>query len=71
MLQMARDFVKKEDVENHKLQTICKAVYPEKTFRFHQAIDDVRATCTHHDENLSEITSTMEKSKQITKDNAG
>lgn len=44
VLQMARDFVKKEDVENHKLQTICKAVYPEKTFRFHQAIDDVRAT---------------------------
>lgn len=44
VLQMARDFVKKEDVENHKLQTICKAIYPEKVFRFHQAIDDVRAT---------------------------
>ena len=44
VLQMARDFVKREDVENHKLQTICKAIYPEKIFRFHQAIDDVRAT---------------------------
>lgn len=44
VLQMARDFVKKEDVENHKLQTICKEIYPERIFRFHQAIDDVRAT---------------------------
>ena len=44
VLKMARDFIKKEDVENHKLQTVLQAMFPEKTFRFHQAIDDVRAT---------------------------
>lgn len=44
VLKMARDFIKKEDVENHKLQTVLQAIFPEKTFRFHQAIDDVRAT---------------------------
>ena len=44
VLKMARDFVKKEDVENHKLQTVLQVMFPEKTFRFHQAIDDVRAT---------------------------
>ena len=44
VLKMARDFIKKEDVENHKLQTVLQAMFPGKTFRFHQAIDDVRAT---------------------------
>lgn len=44
VLKMARDFIKKEDVENYKLQTVLQAMFPEKTFRFHQAIDDVRAT---------------------------
>lgn len=44
VLKMARDFIKKEDVENYKLKTIIQAMFPGKTFRFHQAIDDVRAT---------------------------
>lgn len=44
VLEMARDFVKKDDVENYKLQTVIQSMFPSKKFRFHQAIDDVRAT---------------------------
>lgn len=42
VLKMARDFV--EDVENYKLQTVFQAMFPDKPFCFHQAIDDARVT---------------------------
>lgn len=44
VLEMARDLVPKEESGSHKLGDICTVLFPEKTFQFHTAIDDVRAT---------------------------
>ena len=44
VLEMARDFVKKEDCGDHKLGTMIHYFWPDKSFQFHSSLDDVRAT---------------------------
>lgn len=44
VLEMARDFVKKEESGSHKLGDILHFLFPEHDFQFHSAIEDVRAT---------------------------
>lgn len=44
ILEMARDIVSKEEIENHKLATVLQHFFPERSFRFHSALDDVKAS---------------------------
>lgn len=46
VLEMARDFIPKSDIENHKLISVTSYLFPKESgsFQFHSAIDDVRAT---------------------------
>lgn len=45
VLEFSRDWlIKGVDVENHKLATAYRALYPDGCIRFHRAIEDVRAT---------------------------
>lgn len=44
ILTMARDFIPKSEVENHKLETVVNYLYPEKSdIHFHNALDDSKA----------------------------
>lgn len=42
--EMARDFVAKSDVKQHKLGNVVKFLFPDKVFGFHDAFEDVKAT---------------------------
>lgn len=44
VLEMARDFVTKEQSESHSLENIMAYLYPGNTVTFHSAIEDVKAT---------------------------
>lgn len=44
ILEMARDFIPKEKINNHKLGTVVAYIFPDDDFQFHSAIEDVRAT---------------------------
>lgn len=43
-LQMSRDLIDDDEVENHKLETITQYLYPEDNTVFHNAFNDVEAT---------------------------
>lgn len=44
ILEMARDLIPNDKVENHKLGTITNYMFPDNTIHFHSAIEDVEAT---------------------------
>ena len=44
VLEMAKDFVPKEESKSHKLGDIVEYLFPERHFNYHTALDDVRAT---------------------------
>lgn len=44
VLEVARDFVEKKEVQNHKLETISKYFGIDEGITFHSSIDDVEAT---------------------------
>lgn len=44
ILAMARDHISKEDTKSHKLSAICGLLFPESSFEYHTAIEDVRAS---------------------------
>lgn len=43
-LQIARDLVSREEVENYKLETLVGYLFPDMHIDFHSSIEDVRAT---------------------------
>lgn len=44
VLEMARDFVPKSEVKEHKLGNVVQHLLPDSSFVFHDSIEDVRAT---------------------------
>lgn len=44
VMQMAKDFIPKSDISDHKLGTVAGYILPDSNFRFHSAIEDVIAT---------------------------
>lgn len=44
ILEMARDWLQKPEVENHQLGTIFTHLFPDDTVQFHSAIEDVKAS---------------------------
>lgn len=44
VMQMAKDFIPKSDISDHKLGTVAGYILPDSNFRFHSAIEDVMAT---------------------------
>lgn len=44
VLEMARDLISPDQIENYKLGTITSFLFPDDTTQFHSAIEDVRAT---------------------------
>ena len=44
ILEMARDWLQKPEVENHQLGTIFSHLFPDDTVQFHSAIEDVKAS---------------------------
>ena len=44
ILEMARDLIPKEDVENYKLSTVAGYLFPEQDVQFHSATEDAKVT---------------------------
>lgn len=44
ILEMARDLIPKEDVENYKLSTVAGYLFPEQDVQFHSAAEDAKVT---------------------------
>lgn len=44
VLDMARDLIPKEEVENYKLATVSEYLFPELEVQFHSAVEDAKAT---------------------------
>lgn len=42
--EMARDFIEKNEIEQHKLGNVVKYLFPDETFLFHDSLEDVKAT---------------------------
>lgn len=43
VLEMARDFISKDEIESYKLSEVTKYLFPTKYFEFHDALSDTRA----------------------------
>ena len=44
VLEMTRDMIAQSEIDSYALQSVISYLYPDNTFQFHSAIEDVRAT---------------------------